>query len=161
MKPLNELTPLEIREEIAAKLFKGNLPMPSPNLTKLLETLKRCDAEMTNGPWKAGRADMTTHDALSGDGPYKHVYVARDLPEEDDDGVPAKGYGPKCVANAHGIATLRNLVAAQAKIIEVAIGALRFVAEECDLGDVRSRPAIWAALATIESLAAQANKDSQ
>lgn len=127
--------------------------MPSPNLTKLLETLKRCDAEMTKGPWRVlrlGHAELgPLVIAAPTDAAAYGLTISKEAHQEQT-------YVQVC-ADFRGTATLRNLVAAQAKIIEVAIGALE---ENAALTETRSfdEPgavaSCRAALADLESIAA-------
>lgn len=50
------------------------------------------------------------------------------------------------------IAELEALLKRKSAALEEAKRALRFVCHECDVDDVRTRPACWDALARIESL---------
>lgn len=68
-----------------------------------LDKLEELERKATALPWRAGRPDATSYDATSGDGPYKFIYG-----DGDEDVVPAKGYGPKCVENSQLIEALRN-----------------------------------------------------
>lgn len=95
---------------------------PIESINASLSESERLCAGATEGPWRAGRTDMTTYDAMSGDGPYKHVY------SEGGD-IPLKGYGPDCVPNAQMAAASRTRWPNETAALRCAVEALGSIEE--------------------------------